>query len=392
MPIVFTAAQLAASAAAGDARSQASFWGDTDAWHAYQDEWFATVMMGEKLPALEDANRSKRWKAARRQRGKIEEQRPHIDDRQARAASGELAAARSEAKYEQMRKQRRDGGQEYRDAENLARSQAREAVKLREKETVATSRNPYILTTEELAQELEQQRALFVLLLDEAGVEEPEQFVVEDEMLRDLLGPADRPVAPRRTIHNIRTSMNDYWLSMHQDDLKSLGLERRRFEVGPVDLRWKAPHEVLRGPRSFVEPGYLTARLRRCDTYDKSRLRPALLLEEVDNMIDVCDRWLKLMEKTPRWDSCTYFGWTDCGNSVHPDFFDWYQDMRLPECESYDPLPLWFEQESDWARISSADCCVFTGAREPVSSSVRAGEIERERQRERDERYRLDRP
>ena len=125
-PIVFTAAQLGASTAAGDARSQASFSSDTDAWHAYQDEWFATVMMGEKLPALGDAKRLKRWKAARRQRGKIEEQRPHIDHRQALAASGELASARSEAKYEQKCKQRRDGGEEMRIAENLARNLARQ--------------------------------------------------------------------------------------------------------------------------------------------------------------------------------------------------------------------------------------------------------------------------
>ena len=127
MPIVFTAAQLGASTAAGDARSQASFSSDTDAWHAYQDEWFATVMMGEKLPALGDVNRLKRWKAARRQRGKIEEQRPHIDHRQALAASGELASARSEAKYEQKCKQRRDGGEEMRIAENLARQKQRHA-------------------------------------------------------------------------------------------------------------------------------------------------------------------------------------------------------------------------------------------------------------------------
>ena len=85
------------------------------------------MMMGEKLPALGDVNRSKRWKAARRQRGKIEEQRPHIDDRQALAASGELASARSEAKYEQKCKQRRDGGEEMRIAENLARQKQRHA-------------------------------------------------------------------------------------------------------------------------------------------------------------------------------------------------------------------------------------------------------------------------
>ena len=116
MPIVFTAAQLGASTAAGDARSQASFSSDTDAWHAYQDE----AACARRREALEA------WKAARRQRGKIEEQRPHIDHRQALAASGELASARSEAKYEQKCKQRRDGGEEMRIAENLARNLARQ--------------------------------------------------------------------------------------------------------------------------------------------------------------------------------------------------------------------------------------------------------------------------
>ena len=74
MPVVYSEAQLAASAAAGDPRLEADF-PNADAWHTYQKEWFATVTMGETLPAVGDPNRSRRWKATRRQRGKIEEQR-----------------------------------------------------------------------------------------------------------------------------------------------------------------------------------------------------------------------------------------------------------------------------------------------------------------------------
>jgi hypothetical protein len=75
MPTRFTAEQLAASATAGDPRTEDSFGGDRDAWHAYQAEWFATITLGEVLPPVGDNNRAKRWKAARRQRGKIEAQR-----------------------------------------------------------------------------------------------------------------------------------------------------------------------------------------------------------------------------------------------------------------------------------------------------------------------------
>ena len=74
MPTVFSAAQLAASAAAGDPRNQDSF-ATTAEWQAYQAEWFKTVTMGEDLPPVGDPNRSKRWKSTRQQRGKIELQR-----------------------------------------------------------------------------------------------------------------------------------------------------------------------------------------------------------------------------------------------------------------------------------------------------------------------------
>ena len=74
MPTVFSAAQLAASAAAGDPRTQDSF-ATTAEWHAYQAEWFKTVTMGEDLPPVGDPNRAKRWKSTRQQRGKIELQR-----------------------------------------------------------------------------------------------------------------------------------------------------------------------------------------------------------------------------------------------------------------------------------------------------------------------------
>lgn len=74
MPTVFSAAQLAASATAGDPRTQDSF-ATTAEWHAYQAEWFKTVTMGEDLPPVGDPNRAKRWKSTRQQRGKIELQR-----------------------------------------------------------------------------------------------------------------------------------------------------------------------------------------------------------------------------------------------------------------------------------------------------------------------------
>jgi len=75
MPTRFTPEQLAAAAAAGQPRSEESFDGDTAAWHAYQDGFFSTLTLGETLPPVGDGNRAKRWKAVRRQHGKIEAQR-----------------------------------------------------------------------------------------------------------------------------------------------------------------------------------------------------------------------------------------------------------------------------------------------------------------------------
>lgn len=75
MPTRFTPEQLAASAEVGELRDEASFAGDASAWCAYQEQTFTTLTLGEMLPPVGDLNRAKRWKAARRQRGKIEEQR-----------------------------------------------------------------------------------------------------------------------------------------------------------------------------------------------------------------------------------------------------------------------------------------------------------------------------
>ena len=75
MPTRYTPEQLAASAVAGEPRLEESFEGDTAAWHAYQDDFVAKLMLGKTLPPVGDADRAKLWKAARRQRGKIELQR-----------------------------------------------------------------------------------------------------------------------------------------------------------------------------------------------------------------------------------------------------------------------------------------------------------------------------
>ena len=74
MPKRFTPQQLAASASVGEVRTEASFNGDTGAWHTYQETVFHTLMQGE-LPPVGDSERAKRWKATRRQAGKIKEQR-----------------------------------------------------------------------------------------------------------------------------------------------------------------------------------------------------------------------------------------------------------------------------------------------------------------------------
>ena len=75
----FTHQELARSAAAGELCLQSDFDGDTDAYHAYQDQWFATFT-DEALPPVRDASRTKRWRAVRRQRKAIEEQRLKLPD------------------------------------------------------------------------------------------------------------------------------------------------------------------------------------------------------------------------------------------------------------------------------------------------------------------------
>ena len=74
MPKRFTPEQFAASAAAGEPRSEQFFSGDSGAWHAYQESFYSTLL-GEVLPPVGDGRRAGCWKKARRQRGKIEAQR-----------------------------------------------------------------------------------------------------------------------------------------------------------------------------------------------------------------------------------------------------------------------------------------------------------------------------
>ena len=81
----YTAEQLAASAAAGDPREESEF-SDRAAFQRWQDEWFSVVTMGETLPQVGDPNRAKRWKATRRQRKAIEEQRQFATHMLARCA------------------------------------------------------------------------------------------------------------------------------------------------------------------------------------------------------------------------------------------------------------------------------------------------------------------
>ena len=73
MPRRFSADELAASAAIGELQTESSF-ADTDKWRAYQNEVVLQIT-GVELPAVGDASRASRWKAARRQRGQMEEQR-----------------------------------------------------------------------------------------------------------------------------------------------------------------------------------------------------------------------------------------------------------------------------------------------------------------------------
>ena len=74
MPKRFTPEQFAASAAAGQPRSEQFFSGDSGAWHAHQESFYSTLL-GEVLPPVGDGRRAGCWKRARRQRGKIEAQR-----------------------------------------------------------------------------------------------------------------------------------------------------------------------------------------------------------------------------------------------------------------------------------------------------------------------------
>ena len=145
MPKRFTPEELEASAAAGAPRNEASFAGDATAWHSYQDAFFKTIKLGEELPPYGDACRAALWKAARRQRGKIEEQR--VEGRQA------------ESNTERMRAARRDD--EYRSREALAKRKQAEAEKR---------------VDEAFDQLYDRQMAHFVHLLREAGVEEPHTF------------------------------------------------------------------------------------------------------------------------------------------------------------------------------------------------------------------------
>ena len=138
MPKRFTPEELEASAAAGAPRNEASFAGDATAWHSYQDAFFKTIKLGEELPPYGDACRAALWKAARRQRGKIEEQR--VEGRQA------------ESNTERMRAARRDD--EYRSPEALAKRKQAEAEKRAD---------------EAYGQLYDRQMAHFVHLLREAG-------------------------------------------------------------------------------------------------------------------------------------------------------------------------------------------------------------------------------
>lgn len=60
MPARFTPEQLAASAAAGEPRTESTFAGDTRAWHAYQDSFFSAITLGQTLPPVGDSNRRMR--------------------------------------------------------------------------------------------------------------------------------------------------------------------------------------------------------------------------------------------------------------------------------------------------------------------------------------------
>ena len=75
MPKRITPQQLAASASVGEVRTEASFRQATPRVRGTRTRRLCTLMQGEALPPVGDGERAKRWTAARRQRGKIEEQR-----------------------------------------------------------------------------------------------------------------------------------------------------------------------------------------------------------------------------------------------------------------------------------------------------------------------------
>ena len=109
----FTADELAASALAGEPRQQASF-ADPDAWHVYQSQWYAIFTRQEKtLPAVGDAERAKVWKAARRQRSQIEENRTYLEGMG--AGTGKRSAQALLDHKERMQEKR--SSQEYVDQE-----------------------------------------------------------------------------------------------------------------------------------------------------------------------------------------------------------------------------------------------------------------------------------
>ena len=74
----YSSEQLAAAQAVGPPRAEATF-STRDEWNEYQNAWFREFTSGETLPAVGDPNRAKRWKASRRQHGKIEEQRAAVE-------------------------------------------------------------------------------------------------------------------------------------------------------------------------------------------------------------------------------------------------------------------------------------------------------------------------
>ena len=112
MPRRFSAEELAASAALGELKTEASFEGDIDAWRGYQ-HFVVVQLTGVPLPPVGDASRASRWKAVRRQRGQIEEQRRR--DAEAEPARAESKQALLDRHRERMQQARLRGVHERRD-------------------------------------------------------------------------------------------------------------------------------------------------------------------------------------------------------------------------------------------------------------------------------------